>query len=258
MIDELAIFLELHQGLPRESPGGPAYTRQAFELLPPLPQPHILDIGCGPGEQTLTLARLSDGSITAVDTHQPYLNRLAAQAQAEFPGRITCLNADMAALPFDPHRFDLIWSEGAIYIMGLEAGLGQWRDLLRPGGYLAISELVWLRPNPPAAIASFWQSAYPAMSMVDRVAALIPTCGYSLVGQFVLPPPAWWNYYRPLEDRLKRLHAKYHDQPQALTVLAQEQQEIELYRAYGDWYGYSFFVMQQVGGGQFESLAGGF
>ena len=246
-MDPLAIFLELHQDLPRESPGGPAYTQQAFEYLPPLDRPRILDIGCGPGEQTLTLARLSDGSITAVDTHQPYLDRLMIQSEAEFPGRITGLKADMAALPFAPESFDVIWAEGSIYIMGLESGLVQWRRLVKPGGYVILSELVWLRPDPPAAIASFWQQAYPAMGTVASVQALITQCGYGLVGQFILPETAWWNYYQPLESRLNRLQEKYREQPQALAVLAQEQREMDLYRRYGDWYGYSFFVMQKPG-----------
>lgn len=69
------IFFEIHQNLPREAPGDNASTRQAFSLLTNVPpQPKILDIGCGPGMQTIELAKLTNGQITAVDTHQPYLD----------------------------------------------------------------------------------------------------------------------------------------------------------------------------------------
>ena len=35
--------------------------------------------------------------------------------------------------------FDVIWSEGAIYIMGFERGLRAWRPLVRTGGYVVVS-----------------------------------------------------------------------------------------------------------------------
>ena len=37
------------------------YTRMAFQMLPKMNSPRILDIGCGTGVPTLELARLSDG-----------------------------------------------------------------------------------------------------------------------------------------------------------------------------------------------------
>jgi len=53
----LDIFFEIHKDLPREGPGGNEYTRKAFYMLGDLPpEPYILDIGCGPGMQTIELA----------------------------------------------------------------------------------------------------------------------------------------------------------------------------------------------------------
>ena len=43
-MDEQHMFLDIHQGLERESPGGALYTQQAFEMLPTLSHPQILDI----------------------------------------------------------------------------------------------------------------------------------------------------------------------------------------------------------------------
>ena len=51
-------FFELHSGLPREGPGDDSITQRAVELLPALPpDPVVVDAGCGPGGQTLVLAR---------------------------------------------------------------------------------------------------------------------------------------------------------------------------------------------------------
>ncbi|MGE5484827.1 MAG: hypothetical protein ACM3X4_07420 [Ignavibacteriales bacterium] len=47
----------------------------------------------------------------------------------------------MLQLSFPPESFDLIWSEGAIYIMGFGNGLTAWKPLLRRGGYVVVSEL---------------------------------------------------------------------------------------------------------------------
>lgn len=240
------VFFEVHSDLDRESPGGNEYTQQAFRMLPPLSQPNVLDVGCGPGAQTLELARLTDGTITAIDTHQPFLDCLQTKASAlGLSDRITCLNQTMADLPFPEQAFDLIWAEGSIYIIGFEEGLKQWKPLIKPGGYFGVSELVWLQPDQPQAIRSYWQTGYPGMKTIDQVLTAITAGGYQVVGHFTMPEAACWNYYNPLEARVKKLSSIYAQDPEALAVLASEQEEIDMYRHYSEWYGYAFFVLQK-------------
>ena len=70
-------FWEVHSNLPREGPGDNESTKKAYLMLKDLPEnPRILDIGCGPGMQTIELAKLSGGQIVAVDNHQPFLEQL--------------------------------------------------------------------------------------------------------------------------------------------------------------------------------------
>ncbi|MBC6423763.1 MAG: methyltransferase domain-containing protein [Hormoscilla sp. SP5CHS1] len=242
----MEIFFEIHKDLPKESPGGDEYTRQAYGMLPLLSQPTILDIGCGPGAQTLELARLIDGKIVAIDTHQPFLDRLkAAAAVSGLIDRITCLNRSMFDLSFPDKTFDVLWAEGSIYIMGFERGLKQWRPLVKSGGYVVASELVWLQQHPPKIIQEFWQQNYPGMRTVEQLLNLIPECGYDIVGHFTLPEQAWWNYYQPLAARIDRQRELYGNGSEALTVLENEQREIEMYREYHDYYGYQFFALQK-------------
>jgi SAM-dependent methyltransferase len=240
------LFWLVHKDLPREAPGDDASTQRAFAMLTDLPSPpDILDIGCVPGAQTVALARASQGQITAVDTHQPFLDDLTRRAaQAGVADQVTPVNMSMFDLGFD-RQFDLLWSEGAIYIIGFEAGLRAWRPLLKPGGYLAVTEISWLKPEIPPEPAQFWQEAYPEMADINQNLARLARAGYRSIGQFTLPEGAWWeNYYHPMAERIAQLRQEYQGNPQAQGLLDAEFAEIELFRQYSDCYGYVFYVMQ--------------
>jgi ubiquinone/menaquinone biosynthesis C-methylase UbiE len=245
----LRVFFELHSDLPRESPGRDDLTQRAFELLPALERPRILDVGCGPGTPTLALARLSDGEIVGLDNHQPYLDRLIRRAEeAGLAHRVTALHGSIFELErFPDSSFDLIWAEGSIYILGFDRALTEWRRLLRPGGHMGIQEVVWLRTEtPPADLRAFWNEGYPAIRTIAANLEAIHRAGYEPVGHFATPPDAWWEeYYGPLQVRLRTLQKKYAGDSEALAVLADEQVEIDLYHRYSDWYGTAFFVIRR-------------
>ena len=241
------IFFEMFEGLPRQGPGDDQFTRQAFSYLKPLPpQPLILDIGCGSGMQTIELARLTDGKIVAMDTHQSFLDELTQRArQAGVADKIETRNQSMFSLAVEDKSVDVIWSEGAIYIMGFEKGLRAWRPFLKPGGYVAVTEITWLRPDPPQELRAFWDTECPAMQSVQANLDVIRAAGYREIAHFVLPPLAWWtHYYTPLEARVATLRKKYPGDPEAQQLLKEMQREIDLFRTYSDWYGYAFYVMQ--------------
>ena len=139
---ESAIF-EIFDGLPRQGPGNNGCTEKAFSMLSSLPADvQILDIGCGSGMQTIHLARICKNChITAVDIYQPYLDNLMEKAAFEgVSDRISTVYASMDDLPFGDNEFDIIWSEGAIFVMGFEKGLVYWKRLLKDGGFMALTE----------------------------------------------------------------------------------------------------------------------
>lgn len=240
------IFFEIHSGLPREGPGCFAATKRAFDMLDLPPRPRILDAGCGPGQQTMDLASLCEGQIAALDNHAPYLDEVNARAERSgYAERITSRLGDMAAPPFPHGTFDVIWSEGAIYIVGFARGLKLWRPFLKPGGFIAVTEITWLRPDPPDELSAFWGEAYPPLTDIEGNVAGIRGAGYRLLGHFPLPASAWWDdYYSPIQAKLPGLRARFRDDSQALEVLAEEEAEMELHRKYGEYYGYVFYVMQ--------------
>lgn len=243
------LFFEVHKDLPREGPGSDASTSRALAQLVGLsPNPLILDVGCGPGMQTLALSRLTGGKIIAVDTHQPFLDDLNRRAhQVGLDDHIVTRNQSMFALDFVEASFDAIWSEGAIYIIGFEAGLRAWQRFLKPGGYAAVSELTWLRPNPPLEIRTYWEQEYPAIGDLKQNLARVQAAGYRPLGHFVLPPSDWMDpYYTPLEARLEMLRQKYSQDAAVLAQLVEHQREIDLFRQYHEWYSYIFYTMQAI------------
>ena len=127
-----AVFI-LHRDIPREGPGSDEATRDAIRRSPPLPPtPRILDLGCGPGKQTLVLARHYQTPIIAVDFHAPYLADLRRSAEAEGLYELVRTRLGrMEELDEQPDTADLIWIEAAIYIVGFKAGLRLWYPLLR-------------------------------------------------------------------------------------------------------------------------------
>ena len=137
--DKVPEFMyELFREMPRQGPGSNEYTRKAYKFLTGLPpQPNILDVGCGSGMQTLELARISEGQIIALDNYQPFLDDLKRHTEAEgLDNKIKTVNCSMFELPFAKDTFDLIWSEGAIFVIGFEKGLREWKPLIKYGGYL--------------------------------------------------------------------------------------------------------------------------
>jgi ubiquinone/menaquinone biosynthesis C-methylase UbiE len=178
------VFWEIHSGLPREGPGDNETTRKAYLMLEGLPEnPRILDIGCGPGMQTIELSKLSSVRIVALDNHQPFLEDLSRRAEKEgVSDRIRPVKGDMFNLNYENNSFDLIWSEGAIYIIGFEKGLREWKKFLTANEYLVVSELSWLRPDLPEEVRTFMEECYPAIKTIKENLAVAQKSGYRIVG----------------------------------------------------------------------------
>lgn len=241
------LFFEVFDFLPRQGPGNLASTRRALALCSGLPaSPEILDLGCGAGCQTFHLAGLTGGTIVALDSHPAAIARLRAEAEKKgLSGRITAVVGDMDCPPVPPVAFDLVWSEGALYNLGIDRALEVCAGVLRPGGYLAFTDAVWRRDDVPDEVRGGFEADYPGMGRVEDVLAHIERSRFSLVGHFTLPDEAWWDdFYTPMVARVAALQNRNRGDAEALEILAGIAREPELHRLHSDCYAYEFFVLR--------------
>lgn len=239
-------FLQIYGTLPRAGPGANELTARAFRLMSDLPDsPKILDVGCGPGMQTIELLKLSKAEVVALDLLPEMLTRLEASAKAAgVADRLTTIEKDMTEMSFPEASFDAIWCESAIYILGFEAGLKKLKPFLKSGGYLAVSEVVWLKPDPPAEAVEFWKE-YPDIDTAEAKIKLIEKAGYKMVDHFIFPPYAWTdNYYDPMEKRIEEREKQWSGDKSAEQLLKKARNEINVFRNCYDYYSYAFFVMR--------------
>lgn len=194
----------------------------------------------------MELARLSKGKIVALDNHPPFLDRVNKEARARGLSQyIKTLNLDMNAMDFEPESFDLIWAEGALYLMGFENGLRVCRPMLKKYGYIGVTELVWLKDDP-SPVAREWAKEYAAMKDVPDNLRLFEKSGYEVIGHFTLPVSSWLeDYYDPMQGRIDELRKKYKSQAAALEVIDSAQREINGFKSSSGEVGYEFFIARK-------------
>ncbi|GAK86437.1 transcriptional regulator MerR family [Vibrio ponticus] len=236
----MADFYRIFDPLERRSPGSEADTLKALAKVP-ASFSTVLEIGCGLGIATKLLAQHSDAHITAIDNDQEAISALQTQFSAE-ADKVKFECASMTDLPYAEQSFDLIWSEGSAYIMGVNNAFKQWRPLLKDGGVLVLSDLVWATDEPSAISQAFWGSEYPDMTDAKTRIAQAKAAGYKLIDSFAISDEAWDGYYQPLANQVAALKAEMPDS-QAIKDI---ERELHAYSQRNDQFDYQIFILTKA------------
>jgi SAM-dependent methyltransferase len=243
------LICEYFSNVQRQGPGSPEATRQAYAFLDHLPEfPRIADIGCGTGGQTMVLASLTSGHITGMDLFPRFIELFQQNAaHLGLQDRVQGVVASMEQLPFEPNSLDLIWCEGAIYNIGFQRGLAEWKPFLKDGGYLAVTEASWFTPQRPAEIHDFWMDAYPEMDTIPNKVAQMQQAGYVPVATFIIPETCWTDhFFAPQVPAQELFLKKYAGVKAAEDLVAYMRHEARLYAQYKEYYGYVFYIGKKI------------
>ena len=249
--DDLALLVDLHRRNDRLGPGGNAETLRALEmtgldLAAPL---RVADVGCGTGASVLVLAKALRSPIIAVDLVPAFLAELRSRAErAGLADRIETVAGSLDALPFEPESLDLLWSEGAIYLVGFEGGLRLWRRFLKPGGVLAVTEITWTTDERPAELDAHWTREYPGIATAGTKLRQIESAGYEPLGHFMLPPACWDAYYGPLRAGFEAFLKRHAESDAARAIVEAESHEMQLHERYTSFFTYGFYLARRRGG----------
>jgi ubiquinone/menaquinone biosynthesis C-methylase UbiE len=246
---DLNIICEYFSSLERQGPGSPEITLKALSFIENLTnESRIIDIGCGTGGQTMVLGQHTPGQITGIDLFPTFIELFNANARKlNLHHKIKGITGSMDNLPFQDEELDLIWSEGAIYNIGFERGLEEWKRFLKIGGYIAVSEVSWFTDEQPDEIREFWMDAYPGIDTIPNKVAQLQKAGYVPVATFILPENCWTkHFYEPQVSALENFLKKHKGDEAAVEFIANQQHETKLYYKYKEFYGYVFYIGKKI------------
>ena len=195
-----------------------------MDSLSPKPGEQVLDIGCGCGHTSLSLADRvgAEGSVTGVDVSAPMLavaSQLAAEHNAGHKS-VQFLEADAQTHSFTPEVYDAAFSRfGVMFFEDPVAAFTNIRASLRPSGRLAFCCWQPRAVNPfmtvPAMAALELLPAPPeipprtpgpfAFEDADYVAEILTEAGYEHVTVTPLRQPLTFGRGMSLEDIVERL-----------------------------------------------------
>ena len=135
--------------------GGEVISERLIALAHVKTGQRVLDVATGVGDPALTAARAvgTSGSVVGVD-HAPQMLEMARQrATAAGLSNVTFLEGDAQTLDLPPQSFDAVLSRwGLMFFLPLVPVLAGFRQILRPGGYLAAA--VWGAPQEVPIISA--------------------------------------------------------------------------------------------------------
>ncbi len=191
-----------------------------MDTLAPKPGEHVLDIGCGCGHTSLSLADRvgAEGSVTGIDISAPML-AIASHLAAE-RSSIQFFEADAQTHAFEPERYDVVFSRfGVMFFEDPIAAFTNIRSAMRASARLAFCCWQPRAVNPfmtvPAIAALELLPAPPevpprtpgpfAFEEADYVTEILTRAGFESISVTPLRQPLTFGCGLSLTDIVDRL-----------------------------------------------------
>ncbi len=203
------------------------YTRKAYELIPKIKNPYILDVGCGSGVPTIELAKISNGHVTGIDIDESLLEILQKKIKDEgLNNHVNLINKSITAIDFSKESFDIIWTEGAAFVIGFENSIKNWRKYIKPNGFLVLHDDI--------------KDKTKKLRLIDKY-------GYMLTAQFDLPFEIWWNeYYAQLEKLVLKYWNKFQNDSELKKEIESDQNQVNMCKSTPKVISSFYVIIQKV------------
>ena len=166
-------------------PGGEATTRRALELIGLQPGARLLDVASGRGDSALLAAREFGCLVTGLEYGRNAVRGAQQAVDAAGLGRRVGFTAgDAESMPFADREFDAVLCECSLCTFpNKRRAMDEMRRVLRPGGRLALADVVVDRPRLPAEL----DGAFAVIACVGEALsrrgyeALLADAGFRLI-----------------------------------------------------------------------------
>ena len=192
----------------------------------------------------MVIAQNTGGTISAIDSLPDFIDILNNNAKKHnLQNRVKGIVGSMDNLPFQNEEFDIIWCEGAVYNIGFERGLKEWRKYLKKDGFIAITDASWFTEDRPREIEDYWMNHYPQITTIPANVSILQKSGYIPVSVFALPENCWTdNYFIPQIPVQDDILKKYSGNKTVEEFVQGCRHEAEMYLKYKEYYGYVFYI----------------
>lgn len=227
------------------SPAGREFTRAAARMSGINPASTVLDMGCGYGEASATLAAEFRCKVVAVDNGPENIEIAKTFAFERHVGHLINFETkDLLQCDYSQKKFDLILAEGGIFsFINRREGLGLAGAWLPPNGWLAFSDLVMLSEKAPEEVRMIFEDEKYHYETESSYRSLVAAAGFEVQFACLVPPSGWDNYYGHMARRLEDSKGVFADRRVKLAF----HREIDIfYRLEGFRYiGYLFCVARK-------------
>ena len=139
--------------------GGLRATDQLIDLCHITRDKYVLVVGCGVGVTPCYLAKKYVCKVVGIDLSAKMVDRSKERAKrAGVDDKIDFRVADAQNLPFDDGTFDVVICESVnAFIDDKPKAISEYVRVIKPGGYLGLNEVSWLKRPPEELVAYLYR-----------------------------------------------------------------------------------------------------
>ncbi|SDA72784.1 class I SAM-dependent methyltransferase [Methanobrevibacter millerae] len=200
----------------------------------------ILEVGCGTGSDTLILADyFRNSTVEAIDLFPHYLKVLNQKIDEKNLGsRVYAYEMDMNDLDFANEEIDLLFCHAGVEIMGFKKALNRWRRVIKPDGFLIVSDLTWIS-SPSRESTDFWKSNYEEIDTIENKITQLEKLGFEYINHYVLDKSEFAEYYSQLNANLDKIKSD----KSAKDFIKQLKKEVNVSK--NEDFSYVYYIMRK-------------